>query len=546
MRLVDTRPPFAGLANLSEGALASLPTPCYLLDEAQLRRNGEILLGVQQRTGCKILLAQKAFSNFDLYPLLAPYLAGTEASGLYESRLGKEELPEKENHVFCAAYRVDEFNELLDYADHIVFNSPAQLAKFGPAAKAAGKSVGLRINPERSTQEGHAIYDPCAPGSRLGTTRAQWDAALAKQPGLAALLDGLHFHTLCEQDADALAVTLDAVEEKFGDLLPGLKWLNFGGGHHITRPGYDLATLEACIARMQEKYGVQVYLEPGEEMSMDEMLKSVVVSSANDCATALAEHVAGSESAFVGMMNQRAQELGLLDTNFVNCTGLDDAPEAAEHLTTAHDIAVISRELLKHDRIRDYTTIWMDTVRGGKFGLSNTNKLVRFYQGTTGLKTGYTSAAGHCLAASAKRDGIELIAVVLHCASSADRFSSVKALLDYGFANYALVSTEMPEPLQPVPVTLGQKAAVQPELQQAAPILIEKGLQAAVTRTVTLAERVEAPVAAGQQLGTLTISANGETLAEIPIIAPEAIERLTWWELTCRLLRRLCMTMPEE
>ena len=269
MRLVDTRPPFAGLANLSEKALASLPTPCYLLDEAQLRRNGEILLGVQQRTGCKILLAQKAFSNFDLYPLLAPYLAGTEASGLYESRLGKEELPEKENHVFCAAYRVDEFNELLDYADHIVFNSPAQLAKFGPAAKAAGKSVGLRINPERSTQEGHAIYDPCAPGSRLGTTRAQWDAALAKQPGLAALLDGLHFHTLCEQDADALTVTLDAVEEKFGDLLPGLKWLNFGGGHHITRPGYDLAALEACIARMQEKYGVQVYLEPGEAWALN-------------------------------------------------------------------------------------------------------------------------------------------------------------------------------------------------------------------------------------------------------------------------------------
>ena len=299
------------------------------------------------------------------------------------------------------------------------------------------------------------------------------------------------------------------------------------------RIGWDdtvIASEAACA-----KGGSQVYLEPGEEMSMDEMLKSVVVSSANDCATALAEHVAGSESAFVGMMNQRAQELGLLDTNFVNCTGLDDAPEAAEHLTTAHDIAVISRELLKHDRIRDYTTIWMDTVRGGKFGLSNTNKLVRFYQGTTGLKTGYTSAAGHCLAASAKRDGIELIAVVLHCASSADRFS-----------NYALVSAEMPEPLQPVPVTLGQKAAVQPELQQAAPILIEKGLQAAVTRTVTLAERVEAPVAAGQQLGTLTISANGETLAEIPIIAPEAVERLTWWELTCRLLRRLCMTMPEE
>ena len=289
MRVLDTRPPFAGLANLPEAALASLPTPCYLLDEAQLRRNGEILLGVQQRTGCKILLAQKAFSNFDLYPLLAPYLAGTEASGLYESRLGREELPQKENHVFCAAYRVDEFAELLHYADHIVFNSPAQLAKFGPAAKAAGKSVGLRINPECSTQEGHAIYDPCAPGSRLGTTRAQWDAALEKQPGLSSLLDGLHFHTLCEQDADALALTLDAVEAKFGSLLPGLKWLNFGGGHHITRPGYDLPTLEACITRMQEKYDVQVYLEPGEAWALNAgYLVTTVLDTLHNGSTSLA------------------------------------------------------------------------------------------------------------------------------------------------------------------------------------------------------------------------------------------------------------------
>ena len=289
MRVLDTRPPFAGLANLSEAALASLPTPCYLLDEAQLRRNGEILLGVQQRTGCRMLLAQKAFSNFDLYPLLAPYLAGTEASGLYESRLGREELPQKENHVFCAAYRVDEFAELLHYADHIVFNSPAQLAKFGPAAKAEGKSVGLRINPECSTQEGHAIYDPCAPGSRLGTTRAQWDAALEKQPGLSSLLDGLHFHTLCEQDADALALTLDAVEEKFGSLLPGLKWLNFGGGHHITRPGYDLPTLEACITRMQEKYGVQVYLEPGEAWALNAgYLVTTVLDTLHNGSTSLA------------------------------------------------------------------------------------------------------------------------------------------------------------------------------------------------------------------------------------------------------------------
>lgn len=269
MRVRDSRPPFAGLANLSEEQLHRLPTPCYLLDEAQLRRNGEILLGVQQRTGCRILLAQKAFSNFNVYPVLAPYLAGTEASGLYESRLGREELPEKENHVFCAAYRADEFEELLQYADHIVFNSPSQLAKFGPAAKAAGKSIGLRINPECSTQEGHEIYDPCAPGSRLGTTRAQWDAAVAEHPELHALLDGLHFHTLCEQDADALAVTLAAVEEKFADLLPKMQWLNFGGGHHITRPGYDLATLESCILSVRQKYGVQVYLEPGEAWALN-------------------------------------------------------------------------------------------------------------------------------------------------------------------------------------------------------------------------------------------------------------------------------------
>ena len=269
MRVRDSRPPFAGLANLSEEQLHRLPTPCYLLDEAQLRRNGEILLGVQQRTGCRILLAQKAFSNFNVYPVLAPYLAGTEASGLYESRLGREELPEKENHVFCAAYRADEFEELLQYADHIVFNSPSQLAKFGPAAKAAGKSIGLRINPECSTQEGHEIYDPCASGSRLGPTRAQWDAAVAAHPELPALLDGLHFHTLCEQDADALAVTLAAVEEKFADLLPKMQWLNFGGGHHITRPGYDLATLESCILSVRQKYGVQVYLEPGEAWALN-------------------------------------------------------------------------------------------------------------------------------------------------------------------------------------------------------------------------------------------------------------------------------------
>ena len=265
MALYDARPPFAAIGGTVPPEFAALPTPCYLLDEAALTRNAEILGSLSRRTGCRVLLAQKAFSNYDLYPLLAPHLAGTEASGLFEARLGAEEMPDREVHVFCAAYRADEMNELLRYADHIVFNSPAQLAKFGPAAKVVGKSVGLRINPECSTQDGHAIYDPCAPGSRLGTTRAQWDAAVAVEPALTGLLDGLHFHTLCEQDADALAVTLDAVAEKFGDLLPKIKWLNFGGGHHITRPGYDMATLKRCIRRAQHDWDVTVYLEPGEK-----------------------------------------------------------------------------------------------------------------------------------------------------------------------------------------------------------------------------------------------------------------------------------------
>lgn len=263
----DSRPPFRGLAGRDIRSLfAELPTPCYILDEEMLRHNGEILSGVARRTGCRILLAQKAFSNYDLYPVLAPYLAGTEASGLYEARLGAEEMSGKEVHVFCAAYKDSEFEELLRYADHIVFNSPRQLEKFGRRAKQAGKSVGLRINPECSTQEGHAIYDPCAAGSRMGTTRAQWDEKMS--PDLIGLLDGLHFHTLCEQDADALEVTLHAVEERFGDILSTMKWLNFGGGHHITRPGYDIERLERCIQKAQQMWGVQVYLEPGEACAL--------------------------------------------------------------------------------------------------------------------------------------------------------------------------------------------------------------------------------------------------------------------------------------
>ena len=265
----DDRAAFAGTGGRIPAAFQDLPTPCYILDERALRRNGEILGKLAQETGCRILLAQKAFSNYDLYPVLQPYLAGTEASGLYEARLGAEEMPDREVHAFCAAYRAEDMEELLKYADHIVFNSPSQLAAFGPMTKAAGKSVGLRINPEHSTQEEHAIYDPCAPGSRMGTTREQWDLALEKDPALAELLDGLHFHTLCEQDSDALEETLEAVEEKFGDLLPGMKWLNMGGGHHITRPGYDLERLKRVIRHAREKWGVMVYLEPGEAVALN-------------------------------------------------------------------------------------------------------------------------------------------------------------------------------------------------------------------------------------------------------------------------------------
>ena len=264
----DRRAPFAALGGKTpEACFGSLVTPCYILDEGQLRKNAESLAAIAARTGCRWLLAQKAFSNYDCYPVLAPFLAGTEASGLYEARLGYEQLPEKEVHVFCGAYREQDFQELLQYAGHIVFNSPAQLAKFGPRAKAAGKSLGLRINPECSTQEDHAIYDPCAPGSRLGTTRAQWDEKMT--PELAALLEGLHFHTLCEQNSDALELTLEAVAEKFGDVLPHMQWLNMGGGHHVTRPDYDIPRLENCIRRAQTRWGVEVYLEPGEAWALN-------------------------------------------------------------------------------------------------------------------------------------------------------------------------------------------------------------------------------------------------------------------------------------
>lgn len=237
--------------------LESFETPYFLVDEGRLRRNLSILKSVCDRTGCKILLAQKAFSMYSVYPVIREYLAGTTASGLYEAKLGHDYFG-GETHVFSPAYRESEFEELLKVADDFVFNSPNQLKKYAQRAKAAGKSVGLRVNPEHSTQDGHAIYDPCSPGSRLGTTLANFDESLL------SLLDGLHFHTLCEQNSDDLHTTAAAFEEKFGKYLHGLKWINFGGGHHITRPDYDIETLVSVIEHFRDTYNVQVYLEPGE------------------------------------------------------------------------------------------------------------------------------------------------------------------------------------------------------------------------------------------------------------------------------------------
>lgn len=240
-----------------------LPTPCFLVDENCLVQNLAVLRDVAERTGAKILLAQKAFSMFSVYPLLREYLAGTTASGLYEARLGHEEFG-GETHVYSPAYAEGEFQEILHYADHIVFNSFTQWKAYGSLARAAGKSCGLRVNPECSTQPAeHAIYDPCSPGSRLGITEENF------QPELLNGIDGLHFHTLCEQNADDLVRTVEAFEERFGKYMEGMKWLNLGGGHHITRDDYDVETLVQCINYLREKYRVQIYLEPGEAVVLN-------------------------------------------------------------------------------------------------------------------------------------------------------------------------------------------------------------------------------------------------------------------------------------
>ena len=247
---------------------AAIRTPFYVVDETLLKKNLEILKDTAERAGCRILLAQKAFSMYSVYPLIRQYLSGTAASGLYEARLGKTEFG-GETHVFSAAYRPDEFDEILNYADHIVFNTPGQVLKYGEKVKKAGKQAGLRLNPECSTQEGHAIYDPCAPGSRMGTTLSMLSEAGNFEETILPYLDGFHMHTLCEQNSDDLETTLRAAEEKFGAWFSQVKWLNLGGGHHITREDYDRERLIRLVRGLREKYGVEVYLEPGEAVVLN-------------------------------------------------------------------------------------------------------------------------------------------------------------------------------------------------------------------------------------------------------------------------------------
>ena len=273
-------------------------------------------------------------------------------------------------------------------------------------------------------------------------------------------------------------------------------------------------------------------------MTVNEMIKCIAVSSANDCAVAMAEHICGSEAAFTKRMNERAQALGMENTHFLNSTGLTDDPA---HYTTARDIAVMSRALLAYPRIRDYTTIWMDTIRGGAFQLANTNKLIRFYDGATGLKTGYTASAGYCISATAERDGMELIAVILKGKTSPDRFADAQTLLNYGFASYALKTVIPDEPLPPVPVTLGTQATVQPVLGEENQLLLEKAKTGELSQSVTLESSVQAPVAVGDRLATLTVTSEGEVLAELPLLAGEEVPRITFRQMLPRVLRIACL-----
>ena len=293
----------------------------------------------------------------------------------------------------------------------------------------------------------------------------------------------------------------------------------------------DVVTASAHACSMG---GSQIWLKENEQMTVEDMLKAVCVASANDCSVALAEHLAGSEAAFVEGMNQRAAELGMEDTVFMNPTGLP----AEGHVTSAYDIALMSRELiLNHPDVRRFTTIWMDTLRNGEFGLSNTNKLIHSYEGATGLKTGSTDGALYCLSATAERDGMELIAVILKAPTSAQRFAGAQALLNYGFASYGLAEIQTPGDLAPIPVRLGAEKAVTARLEGETALLAEKEKLGTLETELTMETELSAPVAEGQEVGRLTVSSGGEPLAEFPLVGDRAVARLTYWQLLQRCMR---------
>lgn len=304
----------------------------------------------------------------------------------------------------------------------------------------------------------------------------------------------------------------------------------------IDRGGIQKDDLVTCSAHAASMGGSQIWLEEGEQMTVSDMLKAVTVVSANDCAVALAEHVAGSEPAFVAKMNERARQLGMEDTNFVDCTGLTDNKE---HLTTAYDIALMSRQLIMFDGIKEYTTIWMDSLRDGKSELTNTNKLVRFYEGATGLKTGFTSRAKYCLSATAERNGIEYIAVILRADTSEQRFESAKALLNYAFANYAVCPLRSGDALPPVRVNMGTADCVQPVYSGPEGLLVEKGKLAGVEYTCELPDAVQAPVAEGDVIGYMTVTSNGKVLARVELLADREVEALTIFKVYGGLVARL-------
>lgn len=286
------------------------------------------------------------------------------------------------------------------------------------------------------------------------------------------------------------------------------------------------------------KGGSQIWLKEGEQMTVDELLRATAIGSANDACTALGEHIAGSETGFVKMMNDRAKELGMANTNFVNCSGLDD--DTTEHLTTAYDIALMSRELLKHERIKTYTTVWMDSLRGGETQLVNTNKLVRFYSGTTGLKTGTTSKAGHCLSASAERDGLHLIAVVMGAGNSTDRFEGAKAMLNWGFANYETVTPEIDSSLfSQVEVLRGVQESIRPVITGVEPVTLKAGEKARLETEITLSENVEAPVEKNQTLGSVSLKIDGKEIARYSLVSDIYIEKTNLGHIIVRFFRAL-------